>query len=332
MAKQKMVEQQAQVEEQVEYKKPNQKMIGQSIVFVDPISLQRNLAGKIISIFTRAELELIGMKVMIPKRSFIRKFCEVKKNRMSRRYIRYRYLHKNVLVLTFQGENAIEKTKMITGKMRKTPGWNRSTIRGIFFGGLSSFFPRIYENVVQIPKDTEEATKLIKLAWQEQVANGAFLRPPPIEGEECTLVTLKPEVTERKLVGKIIDDLRRPGIKLVGAKIIVPTKEQIEILYRHLEGKRFYKTLFEHMMGNGEEEKKIILLVYQGKNGAIERIRDLIGHKDPEKADAETVRGAFGKSLLKNMAHATKDEEELIKEIAIWDRPAGLLAPIVEAY
>jgi len=49
--------------------------------------------------------------------------------------------------------------------------------------------------------------------------------------KEQTLVIIKPDGIQRSLIGEIIHRLERIGLKLVGMKMLVPDKKQIEKHY-----------------------------------------------------------------------------------------------------
>jgi len=309
-------------------------MIEQTIVFIDTASLQRSITGKIIDLLMRTDLELIGAKMFVPSLDFINQFCKIKRNKLSRDYVKAKYFGKRVMVLVLQGENAIKKVKIITGKARKKAEWHGRSIRGIFFGGVTrQGIKKLYENVVQIAANREEAVKLIKLVWQKRNnCNKISVLPgyEPKTYEERTLVMLKPEALHYKLAGKIIDDLSRSGLYIVGARIARPTREQVEKLYAQHKDKPFYKELVEHLT---QDNSKIMLLVYQGRKGEVVRvIREIIGNKNPKEAAIGTIRSAYGKDTTANVIHASSGVEETEREIAIFDDENTLLEPIIEYY
>jgi nucleoside-diphosphate kinase len=49
--------------------------------------------------------------------------------------------------------------------------------------------------------------------------------------DERTLVIIKPDGVQRTLIGEIIKRYERMGLKLVGIKMVVPTREHIEKHY-----------------------------------------------------------------------------------------------------
>ena len=48
---------------------------------------------------------------------------------------------------------------------------------------------------------------------------------------ERTLVIIKPDGVQRSLIGEIISRYERMGLKLVGIKMVIPTREQAEKHY-----------------------------------------------------------------------------------------------------
>ena len=321
-------------------------MIEQSIVFIDNISLKRSITGKIIDIIFRTNLDIIGMKMFVPGKNFIKDFCLTAKSGLSKNYVRHSYLSKRILVLVLQGENAIEKIKYIVGRERKhmkKEYWHGTTIRGMYFGGSrkANFLKRVYENVVQIPYDKKEASRLINLVWKKYSENGnsiKYLKGYEMKpDEERTFIMLKPYAIEQRLAGKIIDDLSRSGLYIVGAKIVRPKIGQLKEHYCHLKGKSMsiFRDVVNYMAGiergKPKQDAKVIHLVYQGHKGEVTRvIREIIGSTDPKKAGIGTIRRSYGKNIRTNVIHASALPEDTEREIAIWDTDNELLESMIE--
>ncbi|HEY4481922.1 MAG TPA: nucleoside-diphosphate kinase [Candidatus Brocadiaceae bacterium] len=75
----------------------------------------------------------------------------------------------------------------------------------------------------------------------------------------------------------------------------------------------------------GEKKKpgteKSLALLYQGV-GAVDKIRNILGATDPQKAADATVRSIYGRGLMENAAHAsdsTKSAERERKIICLWN-------------
>jgi nucleoside-diphosphate kinase len=313
----------------------------QTIVLIDNISLKRSITGKIIDILLRTDLEIIGMKMFVPREEMIRDFCSVfRKDKIAGRYIKYSYLNKRILAIVFQGENAVEKIKNITGRKRakmKKEYWHGTTIRGMYFGGSRrvNFFTKVYENVVQIPSTQEEASRLIKLLWAKYKESSISLRHlrgyEKKENEERTFIMLKPDAVEHKIIGKIIDDLSKSGLYIVGAKVAKPTVEQVRQHYSHLKSKgmKIFRRVVNNIYKNGKA--KVMQLVYQGPKGEVMRvIREIIGATDPREAAIGTIRRSYGKDLDSNVIHASSSLEDTERELALWDTQNELIEPIIE--
>ena len=315
-------------------------MLEQTILFIDNISLKRSITGKIIDILLRTDLEVIGMKMIVPGKHLIRDFCTIVKSKLAKYYVRHSYLNKRIMVIALQGENAIEKVKFITGRERrhmKKEYWHGTTIRGMFFGGArrEGFF-KVYENVVQIAEDKNEAENLIRLVWNKYKENGISLRHlkgyEMEEDEERTFIMVKPYAMEHRLTGKIIDDLSRSGLYIVAAKVIRPHAEQMKQHYAHLKdkGEHIFRDVVNTMMGKEREKPqkdvKLIQLVYQGKKGEVTRvIREIIGSTNPKNAAIGTIRRSYGKTIRTNVVHASALPEDTERELAIWDTPNEII-------
>jgi nucleoside-diphosphate kinase len=322
-------------------------MLEQAIVFIDNISLKRSITGKIIDILLRTGLDIVGMKMIVPDKIFIKDYCRIVKSKLSRNYVSSSYPNKRILAIALQGENAVEKIKYITGRERKQMNkeyWHGTTIRGIYFGGsrIISLFFKVYENVVQIADTKQESERLIKLTWKKHKMNGYSIKH--LKGhemrpnEERTLIMLKPATVEYRLAGKVIDDLSKSGLYIVGANIVRPTLEQLKQHYIGLiqsKGMATYKEVIEHFAGieKGKKVKdtKFIQLVYRGPSGEVTKvIREIIGATKPENAGIGTIRRSFGKDITENVVHASATPEDTEKELAIWDTPNELIEQIIE--
>ena len=324
-------------------------MLEQTIVFIDNISLKRSITGKIIDILLRTDLNIIGIKMIAPDKEFIKDFCSISRSKMSKDYVKYSYLDKRIMAIVFQGDDAIEKVKNIVGrerKMMKKEFWHGTTLRGIYFAGSRKAnpinpFSRVYENVAQIPYSRMEAYRMIKLVWKNHRDNGISLRHlrehPIKENEERTFIMLKPETIDYRLIGKVIDDLSKSGLYIMGAKIVRPTKEQFQQHYINLleRGEKLYNEVVNHMSGYEKGKKvkdnKVLHLVYQGPKGEVTKvIRDILGATNPENAAIGTIRRSYGKNITANVVHASATKEDTERELAIWDTPNELIEPIIE--
>ncbi|KAF2956040.1 nucleoside-diphosphate kinase [Marinitoga sp. 38H-ov] len=129
---------------------------------------------------------------------------------------------------------------------------------------------------------------------------------------EREFLFLKPNTVRRGLVGEVISRLERRGIKIVAMKMISPTKEQAEELYKEHKGKPFYDDLMNFILSG-----PIIVMVLEGPR-VIEMVRHIIGNTDPLKASPGSIRGEFGMSITKNIVHASDSPENAERELKIF--------------
>lgn len=129
---------------------------------------------------------------------------------------------------------------------------------------------------------------------------------------ERTLVLIKPDAMERKLMGEIISVYEKSNLKISAMKIIKPTVEMAEKHYaEHIE-KPFFKELINYLT-RGE----LCALIIEGEN-AIEEVRKINGSTDPTKAEPTSIRGRYALSKSENSVHASDSKESSEREIKIW--------------
>ncbi|KAJ3254824.1 hypothetical protein HK103_006814 [Boothiomyces macroporosus] len=124
-------------------------------------------------------------------------------------------------------------------------------------------------------------------------------------GIERTFIAVKPDGTQRGLVGKIIQRFEEKGYKLVGLKAIVPSRALAEIHYADLKARPFFKGLVDYMTsGKGPD------VIKQG--------RRIIGATNPLQAEPGTIRGDYCISVGRNIIHGSDSFESANIEIPLW--------------
>ncbi|MBW2975847.1 nucleoside-diphosphate kinase [Candidatus Woesearchaeota archaeon] len=145
--------------------------------------------------------------------------------------------------------------------------------------------------------------------------------------EQQTLVLIKPDGLVKSLTGNVITELSNVGLVIAGAKIVQVTRELAEEHYQHLREEKFFDELIKYIMGDFHT-KRVLALVYQGGN-AIEKVRNVVGETNPEKAKPTTIRGKYGRvtseGVFENVVHASENEKEAEREIKLWFRPEELV-------
>lgn len=127
-----------------------------------------------------------------------------------------------------------------------------------------------------------------------------------------TLIIIKPDGVKRKLIGEVIKRIERKDLKVVEAKLIMPSEELVKEHYKEHKEKNFYNELIEFFTSG-----KAMVLVVEGEN-SITIMRSLVGETDPLSANPGTIRGDFALSKTQNIVHASDSEESAIREINLW--------------
>ncbi len=129
---------------------------------------------------------------------------------------------------------------------------------------------------------------------------------------ERSLVLIKPDAMQRELAGTIISRLEKQGLKLVALKMLLVDKALAEQLYAIHTDKPFFDGLVNYI-----SSAPIIAAVFDGE-GAIDRIRKLMGATDPAKAEAGTIRGDFGLDIERNSVHGADSVDNAKRETKLF--------------
>jgi nucleoside-diphosphate kinase len=171
---------------------------------------------------------------------------------------------------------------------------------------------------------------------------------------EQTLVIFKPDAIQRGLVGEILARFERVGLKIVGMKMLIPSKE---ILIKHYPDSRI-KSLGEktktdwNTYGIKSDEtteelgrmiidslrdfmgsSPVLAVVLEGGH-VVEIARKLIGNTGPKDSPPGTIRGDYAHLSLAraslahknaaNLLHASGTPKEAKYEISLWFKPSEL--------
>ena len=143
-----------------------------------------------------------------------------------------------------------------------------------------------------------------------------------------TLIIIKPDGLVKSLTGNVISRLAEAKLTIMGAKVVRVSRQLAEQHYEHLKDKPFFEELIEYILGDVHKTHRVLALVYQGED-AIVKIRDIVGHTDPEKANPVSIRGAYGRittsGVFENVVHASSSPEDAEKEIKLWFEPTEIV-------
>ncbi len=132
---------------------------------------------------------------------------------------------------------------------------------------------------------------------------------------ERTLVLLKPDCVERRLVGQIIARFEAKGLNIVAAKLLRVTPELAKKHYAEHVSKPFYPSLEEFITS-----APIFALAIEGLE-VIRVVRDLLGATSGLKAAPGTIRGDFSSSRQMNLVHASDSPESAQRELELYFKP-----------
>ncbi len=130
---------------------------------------------------------------------------------------------------------------------------------------------------------------------------------------ERTLVLIKPDAVERRLVGEIIGRIERKGLTIAALELRNVSQDLAAQHYAEHEGKPFFDSLLEFITSG-----PVVAAVVQGPR-AIAAFRQLAGGTDPvDKAAPGTIRADFGLETQFNLVHGSDSIESAKREIALW--------------
>lgn len=123
---------------------------------------------------------------------------------------------------------------------------------------------------------------------------------------------LKPGVVNRRLMGEVISRLEKKGLKIVGLKMVHPTRELAAAHYAEHKDKPFFDDLVDYLISG-----PVIAMVLQADN-CVTIARKLVGKTKPEEAEPGTIRGDYCIHTSRNIIHASDSDESAAREISLW--------------
>lgn len=129
---------------------------------------------------------------------------------------------------------------------------------------------------------------------------------------ERTLILLKPDAVQRRLVGEAIARFEKKGLRLVGMKFVQASQELAERHYAVHAGKPFFDSLLQFLTSG-----PTVAIVWEGRE-AVAACRLMMGVTDGAKSAPGTIRGDFGLSIQNNLVHGSDSIESAKSEIKLW--------------
>ena len=128
---------------------------------------------------------------------------------------------------------------------------------------------------------------------------------------EKTLAIIKPDATQRNIIGEIISMIENSNFKIIRLSSMMLTESKAKEFYEIHSSKSFYNTLIEYMTSG------MIVAIELEKDNAVQEFRDLIGNTDPNNAKDGTIRKKFALNQSNNSIHGSDSNENAIREIKL---------------
>lgn len=146
-----------------------------------------------------------------------------------------------------------------------------------------------------------------------------------------TLVLLKPDAVQRRLMGTLLNRFEAKGLDVVAMKMITVTPELAKRHYAEHVEKPFYPSL-ESFITSGP----VVAIALQGLD-AIRVVREMLGATNGLQAAPGTIRGDFSSSRQMNLVHASDGEAAASRELDLYFTAADfcehrpVLTPFIRA-
>jgi nucleoside-diphosphate kinase len=132
---------------------------------------------------------------------------------------------------------------------------------------------------------------------------------------ERTLIIIKPDGLQRRLTGQIIGRFEKKGFKLVAAKFMQVSQQQLRKLYTVHKSTDFFEDLVKFL-----SSAPILLTVWED-SGIIDMARKMIGATFGYDAEPGTIREDFCCSERYNLVHSADSPESAKQEIDLFFKP-----------
>jgi len=136
--------------------------------------------------------------------------------------------------------------------------------------------------------------------------------PAKTKDLEKTFCMIKPNAT--KNYEAIATELEAAGFSIVRQAYCSLRLVDAEKLYQGHRGQCYYNKLIFFITSG-----QVVLMILEREN-AVQHLRDLMGDKDPAKAEEGTLRRKYGdpSNMTKNAIHGSDSKESAEREIAIF--------------
>lgn len=129
---------------------------------------------------------------------------------------------------------------------------------------------------------------------------------------ERTLILVKPDGVQRRLVGEIIGRFEKKGLRMAGLKLMHLSEEKAKEHYGEHAEKPFFGELVSFITSS-----PLVAMAWEGP-GAIQHCRNLMGATRPNESTPGSIRGDFAVETGMNIVHGSDSPESAARELKIF--------------
>ncbi|MFN7975279.1 MAG: nucleoside-diphosphate kinase [Acidobacteriota bacterium] len=137
---------------------------------------------------------------------------------------------------------------------------------------------------------------------------------------ERTLAIIKPDGVQKMVVGEVLRRLEAAKLRIVGLRMTSLDARAAGGFYKVHRERPFFPSLCAYMTSG-----PVVAVALEGE-GAIARLREIMGATDPKKAAAGTIRKDFADSIERNIIHGSDSPESAAYEIPFFFNQVQLQA------
>jgi nucleoside-diphosphate kinase len=131
---------------------------------------------------------------------------------------------------------------------------------------------------------------------------------------ERTFAIIKPDAVAGRSTGRIIQRIEEAGFTIRAMRLVHLSQKDAEGFYAVHKERPFFGSLTAFM-----SSAPCVVMALEAPD-AIKKWRTLMGATDPAKADANTLRKEFGKSIEHNATHGSDAPETAAYELGYFFR------------
>jgi nucleoside-diphosphate kinase len=136
---------------------------------------------------------------------------------------------------------------------------------------------------------------------------------------ERTLVLVKPDGVQRRLIGEVIGRFERRGLHLIALKLLRIDRDLAERHYAEHQSKPFFASLVDFITS-----APVVAMVWEGDD-AVAQVRSMMGATNPSAAAPGSIRGDLAVSIGNNVVHGSDSPGRGAEEVALFFQPAELV-------